>query len=62
MAIVVAGDAQARGGICLRVAVDQEDFEPLQRQAGGKIDRGGSFAHTTLLVYNAENLSHGISG
>src|ERR1700739_4222098 len=52
VAVVVACNAESRGGICLRIAVDEEDFEALQGKAGGKIDGGGCFAHTTFLVHN----------
>ena len=60
MAIVVALETEAGGGIGLRIAVDEQDLEPLERQAGGKIDGSGGFAHSALLIYDPDDLSHGI--
>ena len=44
------------------IAVDEEDFEALEREASGKIDGGGGLAHSPLLIDDAENLSHSVSG
>ena len=59
MAIVVALEAEAGGGVGLGVAVDQEDLEAFESEACGEIDGCGGFADSALLVDNAENLSHG---
>ena len=59
MAVVVALEAESGGGVGLGVAVDQEDLEAFERQAGGKVDGCGGFANSALLVDDAENLSHG---
>ena len=62
VAVVVPSNTEAGGGICLRIAIDQKDLETFQGEACGKIDSGGRFAHSALLIDHAENLSHGISG
>ena len=59
VAVVVALQTEAGGGVCLRVAVDQEDVEAFKSEAGGQVDGSGGFANSALLVDNAENLSHG---
>ena len=56
------GNAEAGSGIGLGIAIDQKDLEALDCQAGGEIDCGGSFADSALLIDDAENLAHGISG
>jgi hypothetical protein len=60
VAAVVALEAEARGGVGLGIAINEEDLEPLERQAGGKINGSGGFAHSTLLVDEPDDLSHGI--
>ena len=59
MAVVVALESEAGGGVGLRIAIHQQDFEAFQRQAGSKIDGGRGFAHSALLVDETENLAHG---
>ena len=61
VAVVVALKSETGRGIGLGIAVDEKHFEFLERQAGGEINRGGSFADSALLIDNAENLAHGIS-
>ena len=62
MAVVVALKAEAGGGVGLGIAIDEEDFEALERQAGGQIDGGCGFADSSLLVDETEDLAHGIPG
>lgn len=58
MTIVVSTDAQAGGGICLGIAIDEEYFQTLERKAGGKIDSSGGLAYSTFLIDHPKNLSH----
>ena len=62
MPIIISSHTETGGGIRLRIAIDQQDFETLQRKARRKIDRGGRLTHSTLLINHPDNLSHGISG
>jgi len=57
--VVVALKTQAGGGIGLGVAVNQEDLEAFEGEAGGEVDRRGSFAYSALLIDDSENLTHG---
>ncbi len=59
MAVVVALKAEAGGAVGLRIAIDQEDFEAFQSEAGGEVDGCCGLANSALLVDNTENLSHG---
>ena len=61
MAVVIALEAEAGGAVGLGVAVDKEDFEAFESEAGSKVDGSGGFANSALLVDNAENLTHGRS-
>ena len=45
-----ARDAQARGGVALRVGVDQQHLSPDRRQGGAQVDGGGGLADAALLV------------
>src|SRR6185295_18248171 len=45
-------DAEVRGGVSLRIEIDQQNVVPLRRKRGGKIDRGGGLAHPALLVHH----------
>ncbi len=60
--VIVPLQSESGGGVGLGIAVHEEDFEFLERQAGGEIDRRGSFADSALLIDDTENLAHGISG
>ena len=44
------------------IAIDQKHLEALDCEAGGKVDGCGGLANSALLVYNAENLTHGSQG
>jgi hypothetical protein len=59
MAVVVALEAEARGGVCLGVAVDKKGLETFDCEAGGKVDGCSGLADSALLIDNAENLTHG---
>ena len=61
LAIPIAWDAEAGSGVGLGGAGGQEDFESIQRKAGGQIDGGGGFADSTLLIHDSEYLAHGDS-
>jgi hypothetical protein len=60
VAAVVALKAEARAGVGLGIAIDEEDFEAFERQAGSKIDGRGGFSHTSLLIHETDDLAHGI--
>lgn len=49
-AIGILGDAEAAGGIALRVGIDDQDSEVVCCQRSGKIDGGSGFADATLLI------------
>jgi hypothetical protein len=59
VAVIIAGNSQPGGGICLGVTIDQKYFEAFESKASGEVDRSGGFAHSSLLVHDADNLSHG---
>jgi len=60
VAVIVPLEAHAGRGVGLRVAVDKQDFETFERDAGGQVDSRGGFANSALLIDNAQNSSHGI--
>ena len=60
MAVVVALEAEAGGGVGLRIAVDQEDLEAFQCQTRRQIDGRGGLSYPALLVDDADDLAHGI--
>ena len=60
--IVVPGNTEPGRGIGLRIAIDEKHFQTLKGQTRGKIDGSRCLAHSTLLVHDAENLSHSVSG
>jgi hypothetical protein len=62
VSIVVSLKAEAGGCVGLWVAVNQQDLEALDCQAGREIDGGGGFANAALLIDHAQNLAHGLSG
>ena len=45
----------AGGGVALRIQINQQHTPAFVRQAGGKIDGGGGFAHAAFLVGDGEN-------
>ncbi len=47
---VGAGNAEAGGGVALRVEVDQQDLFVVGGQRGGQVDRGRGLADPSLLV------------
>jgi hypothetical protein len=60
MAVIVALESEAGGGIGLRIGIHQESFEALQRQACSQINGCCGLAHTSLLVDETDDLAHGI--
>ncbi len=60
VAAVVALQTEPGGGIRLGIAIDEEDFEAFEREAGGQIDGRSGFAHASLLIDESDDLSHGI--
>jgi hypothetical protein len=60
VAAVVALEAETGGSVRLGIAIDKEDLEALEREAGGQIDGSGGFAHSSLLIDESDDLSHGI--
>jgi hypothetical protein len=54
---LVAGKAQAAGGIGLRVAVDQQGRETFERERRGKVDGSRRFAYAALLVDHGNDFS-----
>jgi hypothetical protein len=59
MTVVIALKTETGSGVGLRIAVDEQGFEPFERDAGGEIDGSSSFANPALLIHNAEYFSHG---
>src|SRR5699024_6803905 len=49
---------ERRGGVALRVEVDDEHFRPVHRQTGGEVDGAGGFADATLLVGDRNETRH----
>lgn len=43
-------DAERRGGVALRVEVDDQDPGTVQGEGRGKVDRRGRLAHAALLI------------
>ena len=56
---VVALNAEAGGRIGLGIAINEENFQSLQGQRGTKVNCGRGFAHSTLLIHDADNFPHG---
>ena len=48
-------DAERGAGVALRVEVDHEDLQPLQRERGRDVDGGGRLADAALLVRDGEH-------
>jgi hypothetical protein len=48
-------DAEAAGGVALRIHVDEEDPAPQRRQTGPEVDRCSGLADTTLLVHYCDD-------
>ena len=55
---LVGIDAQPRGGVGLRVSIDQKDLILHHRQGGTEIDGSGGLAHPTLLIGDRDYLAH----
>ena len=62
MAVIVALKTEAGGAIGLGIAVDEEDLEAFESEAGGEVDRSRGLADSAFLIDYAENLAHGIQG
>ena len=56
--LAAVDEAQAAGGVPLRVHVDQEHAMAEPRQARGEVDRRGRLGHAALLIGQAEDLAH----
>ena len=53
-------DAERGAGIALRVEVDDENLQPLQREGGRDVDRSGGLPDPALLIGDREHpLMHG---
>ena len=50
----VFGNAESRGGVSLRIGVNQEDFEIIRREGGGQINGRGGFPYATFLISNRD--------
>ena len=48
-------DAERGAGVALRVEVDHEDLQSLQREGGRDVDGGGRLADAALLVGDGEH-------
>jgi hypothetical protein len=57
-AVWIFYEAQAAGGVGLRIAVDQENWNLGGGKGGGQIDGGCSFTNATLLVSYSDYPSH----
>ena len=57
MAIVVPLKAEAGSSVGLGVAVDQENLETFESEAGGEVDGCGGFANPALLVCTSDDSS-----
>src|SRR5205807_6395605 len=56
--ILVLWDADAAGGVRLRVEVDQKDRPLARRNGRAEVDGGRRLADPTLLVYQCNDLRH----
>src|ERR1700748_3545310 len=56
----VLGEAQAAGGIRLRIAIDQQRVDLGGCERGSQIDGSRSLPHAALLIGNSDDTSHGI--
>ena len=52
------GKAYPAGGVALRIEVEQKRVLVREGQAGGHVDRGGGFAHTSFFAGNGEVLEN----
>ena len=48
-------DAERGAGVALRVEVDDENLQPLQREGGRDVDRSGGLPDAALLVGDREH-------
>jgi hypothetical protein len=60
VSIVIAWEAEARGGIGLGIAIGEEDPHTLQSETGGEVNRRGRFSDATFLIHKPYDLPHGI--
>jgi hypothetical protein len=51
-------DAQAARGITLGIHVDEQRFLAKVGKAGGQVDRGSGFTHSSLLIGDGNDLTH----
>ena len=51
----IFGDAEAAGGVALRVGIDHQDAYVIGCQGGGEIDGGRGFPDAAFLVGNSED-------
>ena len=58
--LIVAVDAQAAGGIGLRIDIDQQDVPALLRQTGAEIDGGRCLSNAALLAGNRDDSTHSL--
>ncbi len=54
----IAGNTQSPARVGLRIAVDEQDLQPLQSQCCRKINGGGRFAHPAFLIDYGEHFPH----
>ena len=50
----VFGNAESRGGVSLRIGVDDEDLEIVGRERSGEVYGGGGFSDAAFLVSDRE--------
>ena len=49
-------EAEAAGGVALRIGVDEERAVAREREGGGEVDGGGGLADAALLVRDGDHL------
>ncbi len=54
---LVAGEAEASGGVGLGIDVEEEDGNSFEGDGCGQIDGGGGFAYSALLVHDGDHLT-----
>ena len=57
-ALRILGEAQAAGGVRLRIAIDQQRVHFSGRERGRQVDGSRSLADATLLIGNSDYTSH----
>ena len=58
VAIVVTLDAHSGGSVGLGVAIDEEDSQAVDGEAGGEVDGGRGFTYSALLIDDPYDLTH----